>query len=243
MKHAIALALILTSSPALAADTQSPATDVQGPYDQISASIGANSIVPGTGMQLIERNGELVLISQNTRFLIRGPFEILDNWNETEIHSVDDMNYWAQRLKKSRIPVETMFSLTLGTGPKELYAFIDPKCPNCKDLINKVVNDDEFMREFSMRLFVVPLLGEESSDWARRLACTAHDDSDLAMQSLIANDLASLEGPGCDLSGLKANMIAVQMLGVNGVPFVIGEDDRVHRGVPRSLHQLRAREH
>jgi thiol:disulfide interchange protein DsbC len=184
--------------------------------------------------------GELLFISGNGRYLIRG--RVADLWHSELIDSYDELLSLAERLDLERIGVNPadLGALTVGAGTgAPTVIFIDPRCPHCKDVLAAL--DADLLKAHRFSLVLLPVLGRESQQDAVRLACLAETDRDAAIRALregTAQNLPSPEaGSTCGQESLQRSLIAAQLLGIGGVPFLVAPDGRTHRGAPPALAQ------
>jgi thiol:disulfide interchange protein DsbC len=182
--------------------------------------------------------GELLFISGNGRYVIRG--RIADLWHATLVGSYDELLTLHDRLDLPRMGVDPadLGALSVGAGPERIVAFIDPRCPHCKTLLAQL--DDWDLREkYRIDLVLLPVLGRESQQDSLAIACLAERDPDAALQALLGGTAQGLPGPEagstCGQEPLQRALIAAQLLGVGGTPFLIAPDGRVKRGMPESL--------
>lgn len=182
-------------------------------------------------------NGQILFMSGNGRFVLVG--DLIDVWQKKELKTIEEIAE-----ASSRIPVEDlgltpegMNTLTLGTGPKVVSAFVDPHCGWCHRLITEVKDDAGLLKDYTVNFYVVPALGAASNEVAKHLYCAKADPK----QKLEA----FIEGPdkiralprdeACDTRGYDQTLMTAQLIGVKGVPFVIAPDGRSVEGKPRSL--------
>jgi thiol:disulfide interchange protein DsbC len=182
--------------------------------------------------------GELLFLSGNGRYVIRG--QIADLWHAKLVDSFGELIDLQGRLDLARMKVDPaeLGALSVGVGPERVVAFIDPRCPHCKDMLAQL--DDWALREkYRFDLVLLPILGRESEEESLRIACAAERDEDAALQALLggtAQDLPKPEsGSTCGQESLTRALITAQLLGIGGAPFLIGPDGRVSRGAPASL--------
>jgi thiol:disulfide interchange protein DsbC len=243
-------ALILASALApIAAWAEAPDTSPATTAAQTTAAAG-NALAPpqiarmsalSDRINAVETDtGELMFISGNGRYVIRG--QVADLWHAKLIDSYDELTALAGRLDLARIGLEPaeLGALMLGEGAAApTVVFLDPLCPHCKDLLAQL--DDELLKQHRFALVLLPVLGRASEQDALGLACLAETDPDAALRALLdasRQDVPTPQaGASCGQEPLQRSLVAAQLLGIAGVPFLIAPDGRTHRGAPPHLAQ------
>lgn len=189
---------------------------------------------------IIETRGSdtLMAISQNGRFMIRGP--VLDLWTGETLTTIDGVNRARNTVNLANLDIsdEDIDPLYIGTGPKEASLFVDPLCPFCGQLFDRLTAEPAYFEEYTFKVFVVPFLGEQSNRAVTAISC-ATDRAD-AIRALLESDerwmvRTANEIEECDPQPIMQRAIMAQMIGVTGVPFLIAPDGAIHRGVPEDL--------
>lgn len=185
-------------------------------------------------------NGQILFMSGNGRFVLVG--DLIDVWQKKELKTIEEIAD-----ATSRIPVEDlgltpegMNTLTLGTGPKVVSAFVDPHCGWCHRLITEVKDDAQLLKDFTVNFYVVPALGAASNEVAKHLYC-AKADGKQKLEAFIGGPdkiKALPRDEACNTQGYDQTLMTAQLLGVKGVPFVIAPDGRSVEGKPRSLRNF-----
>jgi aspartate/methionine/tyrosine aminotransferase len=75
--------------------------------------------------------------------------------------------------------------LTLGNGPKEVMAFVDPYCKHCHNLIGQI--DDALKAAYTFKLVLVPV-GKESAVTIKKLMC--NKDRAASLKAFIDQDFS-----------------------------------------------------
>lgn len=209
---------------------------------------GSNPVVPGqplieqlatlpTGdMKVIESQGELLFMSGNGRWIIKGG-TLYDAWNRRALKTVAEVTDAAARidLAAMKIEIADLRPLSFGKGPKRITVFVDPKCPWCGKLMAAMRELPTLGEYYTFDLLPIAMLGPESQRLVRHLGCAK--DPDAAREALMREDytrpLAQVEN--CDLTAIQKTLVLAHLLGVPGVPFLIASDGRVQRGMPADL--------
>ena len=137
-------------------------------------------------------------------------------------------------LKRLGLDPATLGALDLGSGEKDVVAFVDPRCPHCRSLLEKLPNLAE---RYRFRLVPLPVLGPDSETAVVRLDCHTESDSAAARKALLAGDVTALpEAAGtCGQAQAQRALVTARLLGIRGVPYLIAPDGRLQQGVPADL--------
>lgn len=195
--------------------------------------IDAMASLPVTGLKAVESDGRLLFMSDNGRFVIDGT--LYDVWAQQPLTSLASIRSAGDRLDLRRLglPLDDLQALTLGEGAEEVLIFVDPRCPHCHALLKQA---GQLQSRYTFRILPVAVLGPESEQQVRQLGCAV--ESGAALQSLISGRVNGLpQRPDCDLAPLQRTLVTAQLLGVQGVPFIVAPDGRISRGRPHSLRE------
>lgn len=247
----IGLVLSLTVSAANAADTVAPAASPPPAATAASATgapkaapkIDALVPLPIAGLKAVVSNDELLYISDNGRYVLRGM--LYDAWDQKPLKSLDDIRVSTTHINLAKMHIDTadFKPLAYGTGPAHVTVFVDPRCPWCAKLMQQMKAKPELARRYTFDLVPIPVLGTESQKLVRELGCAR--DRQAALESLMSESYDRPLEPekDCSLAHVQKAMVAAQLLGVTGVPFMIGHDGRVQRGMPQALGDWLVAEH
>jgi thiol:disulfide interchange protein DsbC len=199
-------------------------------------------------LNAVETNGgELLFISGNGRYVIRG--QIADLWHGAMINSYDELVARAGRLDLGRMGVDgdALGALVVGAeSATPTTVFIDPRCPHCVQLLEQL-DDESLLERNQFALVLLPILGRESQQDALRLSCLAESDPGAAVQALLDGSVADLPLPNaastCGQEPLQRALVAAQMLGISGTPFLVAPDGRTHTGATDLAAWLAATDH
>lgn len=192
-----------------------------------------NSVVtiPIKSLKAVEANGEIYFMSENGRFVLRG--ELFDVWHRSNLDTSRQINDAVTRIRFDRMNanIDDYNTLTIGTGDKEVVAFVDPLCAICHKLM---IDSKQLTKEYTFKFVIVPALGAESDQLARRLFCASEGQDTLT--SYLNNDLNSLlQNENCDTAQYDSTLMIAHLLDIQGVPFVVAPDGRYSQGRPRNL--------
>jgi thiol:disulfide interchange protein DsbC len=90
---------------------------------------------------------------------------------------------------------------------------------------------------YRFRLVPLPVLGPDSETAVVRLACLAERHPSDARDALLAETVEGLPTPTgtCGQAPTQRALVTAQLLGLDGVPYLIAPDGRLHQGVPEDL--------
>lgn len=187
--------------------------------------------LPIQGIRAVESDGQIMFLSENGRFVISG--QIYDLWTKKPLNTMAQMRDVAERIhfKNMGMDVDTLNSVSMGAGDKEVVVFVDPLCAVCHKLLDEAKAQVE---KFTFKIIVIPALGEESNRLAKSLYCAK--DKSSALDALMNNNLGSLPSKvPCDPGQYDQTLLTAHFLGIEGVPFVVAPDGRVSKGRPKNL--------
>ena len=190
-----------------------------------------------SSLQAIEpaNGGDLIFLSQNGRYALKG--ELWDIWAKKRLKTIDDVRDAQTHVDLAGLKVGwgDLKPFHIGTGSKVVRVFLDPNCPYCHALLLQMGPYLKAHTDFSFDVFVVPLLGEDSQKKDRLLSCAV--DPQAALDALVTHQgydtLAQVDK--CDLAPAQRRFITAHMLGVEGVPYLVSADGRIHEGIPDDL--------
>jgi len=137
-------------------------------------------------------------------------------------------------LQRLRLDPQALGALQFGNGEEEVVIFVDPRCPHCHDLMERLPVLTEHYR---FLLVPLPVLGPDSEDAVARLGCLAATDAAAARDALLNDKADELPEPtpGCGQAPAQRALVTAQLLGIAGVPYLIAPDGRLQQGVPENL--------
>lgn len=200
----------------------------------LNGQIEATQLLPGGPFSAVKlrSTGEIYFLSANGRFVIKGA--IYDLWGGKSLGSYDEIALAAQTVNLAGLKqvFEDLQPFVYGEGPIEIIAFVDPKCPYCAKLFNEL---SRFKANYTFKLVTVPFLGDASTAAVKHGFCA--EDRAAALRQLLSHGPAESlpQRQDCDLTVLQRRMITTQVLGIQGVPYLIHADGRYSAGLPPDL--------
>lgn len=224
--------LKLTALAALAWSAVLPASAVELDLsDPDKNKLDAIVELPIKSLKAVEANGEILFMSENGRFVLRG--ELYDIWYKDTLDTTNEIQDAATRIHFERMgaDLDDYNTLSIGSGSKQVVAFVDPQCSVC----HKLMKDAESLgRKYTFKFVVVPALGNKSDELARKVYC-AEDRQD-ALDAYMTNNLETLpQKSSCDTKQYDLTLMMAHLLDVQGVPFVVAPDGRYSQGRPTQL--------
>ncbi len=205
--------LALALSPFVQAE---PVSEVS-PVGKIDGMVS----LPVTGMNM----------SDSGRFVIDGT--LYDAWSKKPLTSLEEIREAGNTLDLSRLglKMDDLNPLTLGEGKKKVVVFVDPRCPHCHELLKQAL---PLTKEYTFQILPVPVLGPDSERQVRQLGCAR--DKKAATDALLNGRIGNLEqDDACNLEPMQRTLVTAQILGIQGVPFIVANDGRISRGRPYDL--------
>jgi thiol:disulfide interchange protein DsbC len=228
----LTLATIMFFEPAIAS-AQSPASQARS---DLVGQIRATQKIPGGGFAAVESEGTegLTFLSDNGRYAIVGT--LYDVWSGKRIGSISQLRGEAARIDFGRLGINMsdIGALTIGRGPKQAVIFVDPKCPYCHKVLGMAAALGD---AYTFKIIVAPVLGKESENLTRMVSCAKDEGAAVAaLTSGRTAQMQALEQSGsCDLAKIQKRLVTAQLLGVRGVPFLIGPAGITYEGAPSDL--------
>ncbi len=185
---------------------------------------------------LMGRDG-IAYVSRNGRFVMRGV--IFDSWTGQTIQTMQELRGAKKTVDLSELGLrdEDVDPMYYGSGLKKVTLFVDPLCPFCAQLFDQLVADPRYERDYTFVIYTVPFLGEESTKAVTVLSCAPNREE--AKRALLTHDrrwMKTQPAPDhCDPQPILQRTILSQMLGVTGVPYLIGAEGGIARGLPADL--------
>ncbi len=199
------------------------------------ARIDAVRRLPGSGLSVVESAGTVFFLTANGRYALRG--EAWDLWNRRPIRSVADAAAVAGRIDLAAmgLEVEALAHLDLGSGRRDVVAFLDPRCRRCREVLAEMkalAEKEPGPAGYRFRIVPLPVMGSESQALVKRLGCLGPEEREAGLAALLAGRYEGLapERPGCDLGALQRTLITAQLLGIRAVPYLIAPDGRIAEG-------------
>ncbi len=137
------------------------------------------------------------------------------------------------------LDIESLNMVSLGSGPKQVIAFVDQRCQYCHALMSDAKT---LANQYTFKFVAIPVLGEESNQLAKAMSCAKNKKQ--ALTALLNNTLDKLptQAP-CPTEKYDRTLLTAQLMNIEGVPYVIAPDGRISYGRPANLKGwLEARE-
>jgi thiol:disulfide interchange protein DsbC len=226
-RSSVPFLLALSGQLALAAPALPP--DLSG----LSAPLEASIQLPGSGVQMLQLQDRVAFLSANGRYAFTG--DAWDLWHGTRLESVAQAQELAGRVDLNRLGLnpKDLGAILVGSaqsGTNPAWVFIDPLCPACQELIDRLAHT-----ESPAHVIPLPLGSADSAQAARRLLCAPSPEA--ARSALLDQSWSELPAPGagCDTQPLIRALITARLLGIDSVPTLIAPDGRIQRGLPDEL--------
>ncbi|WP_166255991.1 disulfide isomerase DsbC N-terminal domain-containing protein [Marinobacter salicampi] len=188
--------------------------------------------MPIDGMIAYEaQNGQVMFMTKDGRYVFSGTAS--DVWNKKVLETGADVMNSARTipLAQMEIDFDQLGALTIGAGSKIVHVVTDPKCSACKKLNDQM---QDLSSEYTFKVLVLPALGEMSREASKKIACT--QDREAAAKAFLANQVDDLDLPqNCNMDAYKQALLVADYIRVREVPFLIGPNDFVNRGLPQDL--------
>ncbi|MBU2959152.1 DsbC family protein [Paracoccus sp. 1_MG-2023] len=221
-------------------DLTNPDADTRVSKDQIRET--QELVSPFTHAVTFHGRDGVAYMSQNGRFVMRGV--IFDTWIGETIQTMDDLQASMKNVNLADLGLkdEDVDPFYYGHGPRKVTMFVDPFCPYCGQLFDELVSDPSYQEDYTFTIMTVPFLGDNSTRAVNALSCS--QDRDAAIEALLHKNsrwmMAAQIPENCDIQPVLQRTILSQMLGVTGVPYIIGAEGGVSRGMPPSLRTFLA---
>jgi thiol:disulfide interchange protein DsbC len=233
---AVLLALAAGVSDHVVAEMEAPASTASeaGGIQALLRGIQGIQRLPVAGVQMVEVGERVLFVSSNGRYVFTGP--AWDLWHGAKLESLEQGARLAERIDLKRLGLDpaTLGALDLGSGEGEVVVFLDPRCPHCRSLLEKLPGLAE---RYRFRLVPLPVLGPDSEASVVRLDCLGEKDQAAAREALLTGIFDQIPAPegSCGQAPAQHALVTAQLLGIAGVPYLIAADGRVQQGVPADL--------
>ena len=231
----------LMTCAALASLFVAPATAMADPKawpQGILSGIDAMKKLPVQGFSVVESQGRVMLVSSNGHYAVVDG-RIMDMWNGFEIRSVADVERsLAIPLAKMGIGPEELSGVMVGNAapgrPKPVTVFLDPASPETPKILPAI---QQFAPEYPFHVVFVPARSERNKV-SQALLCSPE-----AAEQYIASGRITAAEPTdmCGADKLKKNIVTVQVLGIDTLPFTIASNGQVAPGVPQDFGEFLSR--
>ena len=188
------------------------------------------------------RQGLSYLISEDGRYVFQGG--LVDVWNGVEVKSMKELNALSDHMDMDKIGIEPqrMFSLSMGTGEKEVFIFVDPECSLCHKLLAEIQDSKLIQARFHVNAVITPVLKKTSLPKACKLADMARKDPAKALDAFISNTVEPTSGPHVKTDGINYNLLVAKALSIHNFPYIINSQGRIFAGLPENLFLFLSRQ-
>lgn len=188
--------------------------------------------IPVRSVKAVESDGQIRYVSDNGRFVFEG--RLIDVMQRKPLDTLGEINTAVNQLDITSlgIDLEALNSISIGKGTERVTGFIDPNCPPCLEVIKQA---QALQDDYTFTFIVVPALGEVSShEAAKRVHCAASAED--VIPALLSKKLSRIKvRPDCPPAVYDMTLLFADMVGVNGVPFLIAPTGHVMRGQPQNM--------
>ncbi|WP_209262196.1 thioredoxin fold domain-containing protein [Thiorhodococcus minor] len=200
--------------------------------------IGGMRRLPVSGVQMVQSGDQVFFVSANGRYAFLGLG--FDLWHGTRLTSLAEADRLMQRIDRSRLKLagEDLGALDLGTGDGEVLVFVDPRCPQCAALLDRIrALSEVVLKTYRFRLIPLPVLSQASQREVLALNCLAETDQPGAIAALLEHrtDVLSPATGRCGQGPIQRALVTAHLLGIERVPFLIAPDGRLQSGAPADL--------
>ncbi|MGI9296158.1 MAG: hypothetical protein ACR2PS_19415 [Pseudomonadales bacterium] len=198
--------------------------------------IDAMKKLPSDGFHVVESQGRVLLMSTNGHYAVVDG-KIMDMWNGFEIRSVAD----AERslsipLARMGLGTKELSGVTVGKsgGGKPVTLFLDPASPETQKIMPTVRN---LFSQYQFNVVFVPAKATRKKS-SQALLCSKDAAKQFITTGQITSEIPSLEQ--CGTEKLKRNIVTVQVLGIDTLPFTIASNGKTAAGVPERYGEFLA---
>lgn len=185
-------------------------------------------------------DGKIMYLVDNGRFAFVG--KMFDVWNRQELSTIEEIADAVQKINLDRMgfKLDRVNHISVGQGAKHITIFVDPQCGWCHRLMGEINAKPELMKDYTFDFVVVPVLGDRSTQLAKKLYCANTESDEVKYKALTggARTIEALEQKAdedCDLEVFNQTRTVAQAVGVQSVPMLIAHDGRWERGKPHDL--------
>lgn len=201
--------------------------------EMVKEMLKVASPLPVRSLIAVEANGNLVLMSENQRFIIKG--SVYDAFNNMkELKTAADIRQYAFKTDYRRLGLdpETLNSARIGSGPLNVVIYADPLSDKTHQLMTEAMELPD-LNNYSFYFVMMPALTDESKQAALKFYCAREAGNPEAGNLLYQGRLNELKQTQCDSTVWDRTMSAAYYTGVDVVPFFVGVDGSISRGIPQ----------
>lgn len=187
--------------------------------------------LPIRSLKAIQQSGEIVFMSDNGRFVIKG--ELFDLWTRQRVTDFAEMQQLATRLdlQKMQLDINALNTVSLGSGSKTVVVFITTGCPHSKRLIQI---SQPLTQQYRFQWVFIPENGKPGRQQVNRIL--HHPSPEQALAAVADNQIDQLSlATDQDNQRHQLTELTAHLLNVDQVPFLIAPDGRFQSGFPKDL--------
>jgi len=212
-------------------------TATAGQYPERMGKIHMNAVVnlpaPGS-LTVVDRGGELVIMSGNGRYLVRGA--IYDMWNGgRRIRTLKEARESARHIRfdQMNFNVDELSTITVGDPKgKRVVVFVDSASDNSSRLLKQIA---AIKTGYEFKVVVLGVMGTESARKAKGLMCLAAKDMDKAKDVVLSGDFHFVRDGECGKERLLKALVSAMLFGIDKLPFTVAPNGEVMIGNPPDL--------
>jgi len=161
----------------------------------------------------------ILYLTKDFKYMILGSLINKENKNITQ-ERLKELN----KIDISKLPLKDALTYKVGNGTKKIVAFVDPFCPHCKNLINYLKEQKDFV----LYMFIFPL-SQKSAEVSQKIFCSQNPIEAYLNPDSVKEDCKQ----GEDKVFLHA--ILARDLNLRATPFIILEDGSNFYGFNKEL--------
>ena len=167
---------------------------------------------PMNGLFEVRMGNEVVYTDADGSHLIQG--QLIDTRTRRDLtqERQDKLN----AIAFDSLPLKDAITIVRGNGKRKLALFEDPNCGYCK----RFERDLQKVSDITIHLFLMPILGADSTDKARDVWCSK-DKGKAWTELMTADKPVAPSAPGCDTSALTRNVEFGRKMRINGTPTLV----------------------
>jgi thiol:disulfide interchange protein DsbC len=167
---------------------------------------------PMAGLFEVRMGNEIVYTDADGSHLIQG--QLVDTRTRRDLTQdrLDKLN----AIAFDSLPIKDAITIVRGNGKRKLALFEDPNCGYCK----RFERDLQKVNDVTIYLFLMPILGAESTEQSRNVWC-AKDKARAWADLMVADKPIPAAAPGCDSSALTRNVEFGRKMRITGTPTLV----------------------
>lgn len=190
---------------------------------------------------LAAEDGSILIMLGNGRFVVEG--KILDIWQQKRLRTIEEIEDAVKRVDLTALGYELWdyADYKIGTGKKKSVIFVDAKCGWCHRMLKSMLADEALLKDYRFDVHVIPALGPESNELAKKLFCQVETDPTKRLKAMLGgpeviNALPQREK--CNRAPHDRTLMMAKLLNIHSVPFVIAPDGRFSIGMPSDMRDF-----